>query len=276
MNLREVLKKVGGSGSRGGGLAIDTVRIYARQTFLALTLLKDCNIIHSDIKPDNMLVDETRNVLKLADLGSASDASEAAEITSYLVSRFYRAPEISLWLFTRSIHQIIVLGTEWGFGVDVWSVACTFFELFEGTILFTGASNNQMLKMMMEVKGRFPNKMLKRGRFSSKHFESSDGSSIEESTTNVVFKDVQFDRLSNQEIVRKWSPPQKPTHDLKSRLLPDSHKRSLLAKGVEGQRQLKLMLAFVDLLERCLHLNPDKRLTAHEALDHAFIVGDLK
>lgn len=39
-------------------------------------------------------VNEARNVLKICDLGSASDVSEN-EITPYLVSRFYRAPEIS-------------------------------------------------------------------------------------------------------------------------------------------------------------------------------------
>jgi serine/threonine protein kinase len=39
-------------------------------------------------------VNETRNVLKICDLGSASDAADN-EITPYLVSRFYRAPEIS-------------------------------------------------------------------------------------------------------------------------------------------------------------------------------------
>ena len=42
-------------------------------------------------------VNESRNVLKICDLGSASDASEN-DITQYLVSRFYRAPEISMCL----------------------------------------------------------------------------------------------------------------------------------------------------------------------------------
>ncbi len=39
-------------------------------------------------------MNEAKTVLKLCDLGSASDASEN-DITPYLVSRFYRAPEIS-------------------------------------------------------------------------------------------------------------------------------------------------------------------------------------
>jgi len=89
MNLREVVSKYG----REVGLNIKAVRLYAQQLFRALSLLKKCQIIHADIKPDNMLVNQGKNVLKLADLGSASYVTEN-EITPYLVSRFYRAPEI--------------------------------------------------------------------------------------------------------------------------------------------------------------------------------------
>ena len=109
MNLRDVVKKFG----KDVGLNIRAVRAYAYQLFLALSLLRKCNIMHADIKPDNILVcvspifilfvldiplkvNEQKNVLKLCDLGSASDASEN-DITPYLVSRFYRAPEISMY-----------------------------------------------------------------------------------------------------------------------------------------------------------------------------------
>lgn len=109
MNLRDVVKRFG----KDVGLNVRAVRVYAKQLFLALNLLKKCNIMHADIKPDNILVryftpmpfnlqfivatvqvNEQKTVLKLCDLGSASDASEN-DITPYLVSRFYRAPEIS-------------------------------------------------------------------------------------------------------------------------------------------------------------------------------------
>jgi len=56
--------------------------------------MRKANILHADLKPDNLLVNDARNILKICDLGSASDASEN-EITPYLVSRYYRAPEIS-------------------------------------------------------------------------------------------------------------------------------------------------------------------------------------
>ena len=90
MNLRQVLRKYG----HNVGLNIKAVKVYAKQLFLALWLLQKCRVLHADIKPDNILVNERKNVLKLCDLGSATDMKEN-DITPYLVSRFYRAPEIS-------------------------------------------------------------------------------------------------------------------------------------------------------------------------------------
>lgn len=90
MNLREVLRKYGS----GVGLHIKAVRSYTQQMFLALKLFKRTGILHADIKPDNILVTESKLVVKFCDFGSATLASEC-DITPYLVSRFYRAPEIS-------------------------------------------------------------------------------------------------------------------------------------------------------------------------------------
>lgn len=99
MNLRDVIKRFG----KDLGLNLKAVRAYSHQMFLALSLLKKCSIMHADIKPDNILVTESKSVLKVCDLGSASHESEN-EITPYLVSRFYRAPEISASSFSlRSI-----------------------------------------------------------------------------------------------------------------------------------------------------------------------------
>ena len=107
-------------------------------------------------------VSENRNVLKICDLGTAIDRSDAAtahtEITPYLVSRFYRAPEI-------------ILGMPYDYGVDMWSIGCTLYELYTGKILFTGDSNNQMLKAIMEIRGRVTPKLYKRGQLSGVHFD---------------------------------------------------------------------------------------------------------
>ena len=52
MNLRDVVKRFG----KDIGLNIKAVRAYAHQLFLAMSHLRKCNIMHADIKPDNILV----------------------------------------------------------------------------------------------------------------------------------------------------------------------------------------------------------------------------
>lgn len=165
MNLRDVVKRFG----RDVGLNIRAVRAYAHQLFLALSLLRKCNILHADIKPDNILVNSSKSLLKLCDLGSASDTTlenTSTMITPYLVSRFYRAPEI-------------ILGLPYDSSVDVWSVGCTLYELYTGRILFPGKSNREMLRLMMECKGRFNAKIVKKATFGEQYFDDVGGFIVE-------------------------------------------------------------------------------------------------
>ncbi len=162
MNLREVLKKFGNN----VGINLQGVRVYAYQIFVALAHMRRCSVIHADLKPDNILVNDSRSTLKICDLGTAIDRSDAAtahmEITPYLVSRFYRAPEI-------------ILGMPYDYGADTWSIGCTLYELYTGKILFTGESNNQMLRAIMEVRGKISAKLYRRGELWPMHFDDSGG-----------------------------------------------------------------------------------------------------
>ncbi|CAD5325716.1 unnamed protein product [Arabidopsis thaliana] len=143
LNLREVVKKIGVS----IGLKLYDVRVYAEQLFISLKHLKNCGVLHCDIKPDNILMNEGRNMLKLCDFGSAMFAGEN-QVTPYLVSRFYRALEI-------------ILGLPYDHPLDIWSVGCCLYELYSGKIMFPGSTNNDMLRLHMELKGSFPKKMLR-------------------------------------------------------------------------------------------------------------------
>ncbi|KAG1778357.1 kinase-like domain-containing protein [Suillus placidus] len=236
MNLRDVVKRFG----KDVGLNIKAVRAYAHQLFLALNLLKKVNIMHADIKPDNILVNEQKTLLKLCDLGSASDASEN-DITPYLVSRFYRAPEI-------------ILGVPYDPALDIWSIGCTLYELYTGKILFPGRSNNQMLLLMMELKGRFNAKMIKKAKFGEMYFDEMGG-----------FESVETDRVTGANVVRKVHIS-KPSRDLRARLMPPA---SVKMKDDE----MKLLTSFIDLLDKCMALDPARRITPKEALIHPFIRG---
>ncbi|XP_043463151.1 serine/threonine-protein kinase PRP4 homolog isoform X1 [Leptopilina heterotoma] len=231
MNLREVLKKYG----KDVGLHVKAVRSYTQQLFLALKLLKRANILHADIKPDNILVSESKLVLKLCDFGSASHAHEN-EITPYLVSRFYRAPEI-------------ILGIPYDFGIDMWSVGCTIYELYTGKIMFSGKTNNQMLKFFMDLKGKMPNKVIRKGSFKDQHFD-----------TNCNFLYHEVDKVTEREkiVIMSTLPASRDLNtELGGNSLPSEQSRKV--------SQLK------DLLERTLMLDAGKRITVNHALAHPFI-----
>lgn len=91
INLRETLNKYG----RNIGLSLDGVCLFGRQLFLALSLMHKHKLIHADLKPDNIMVTKDTKKIKLCDFGSCLKTEEA-QITEYMVSRFYRAPEIML------------------------------------------------------------------------------------------------------------------------------------------------------------------------------------
>ncbi|XP_074601246.1 pre-mRNA processing factor 4 kinase [Brevipalpus obovatus] len=229
INLRELLKKRGNV-----GISIEGVSWFARQLFLALCHLKKCNILHADIKPDNILVDSSQKVLKLCDFGSASLAHEE-EITPYLVSRFYRAPEI-------------ILGMNYDFNIDMWSVGVTLFELLTGKIMFPGKTNNQMLKFFMDWRGKVSNRMIRKAKFRDKHFDAR---------SNFLYNEV--DKITSKEktVLINYI---KPSRDLQ---------RELFATLNENEK--KLGIHFRNLLEKILMLDPKKRIRVTDALSHKFI-----
>ncbi|KAF8100891.1 hypothetical protein N665_0214s0051 [Sinapis alba] len=230
LNLREVLKKFG----RNIGLKLSAVRSYSKQLFIALKHLKNCGVLHCDIKPDNMLVNENKNVLKLCDFGNAMFAGKN-EVTPYLVSRFYRSPEI-------------ILGLTYDHPLDIWSVGCCLYELYCGKVLFPGATNNDMLRLHMELKGPFPKKMLRKGAFIDQHFDH-----------DLNFYATEEDTVSGK-MMKRMIVNVKPK-DFGS-----------IIKGYHGEDP-KMLAHFRDLLDKIFILDPEKRLTVKQALAHPFITG---
>lgn len=232
-NLREVIKKFG----RNVGINIKAVQTYATQLFIALRHLQNCGVVHADIKPDNILVNENHNALKLCDFGSAMFDGDN-ELTPYLVSRFYRAPEV-------------ILGLPYSHPMDLWSVGCCLYELFTGNIAFPGRSNNHMLKLMLELKGPVPKKLLKKALFRDNHYDHLG-----------VFSVIEEDPVTKKTI-RRLIRDAKPTKDLAKIFLRDEDMN-------DGERKKALQLA--DLLNQIFNIDPEKRITVGEALQHPFIV----
>ncbi|KAH8732586.1 kinase-like domain-containing protein [Phaeosphaeriaceae sp. PMI808] len=239
-NLRDLLKEE----TNGHGLALSAVRVYARQMFQGLQHLVNCQVIHLDLKPDNVLVSTDKKTIKLADFGTAVDKRDIIERTEYLVSRFYRAPEI-------------ILGMDISYPVDMWAIGCTVYELWTGKILFTGRSNNQMVKAFMDCLGWPSEKLLRKGLANNilTHFEF--GSALKFISREVDKQD--------QHVVRKIEQQKKVNRDIKSRV----HEAARGIATTDSPRVAELN-ELTDLLNSCLHMNVEKRITPKEALNHTF------
>lgn len=70
------------------------IKLYIYQLFRSLAYIHSQGICHRDIKPQNLLLDPAKGILKLCDFGSAKILVENEPNVSYICSRYYRAPEL--------------------------------------------------------------------------------------------------------------------------------------------------------------------------------------
>jgi glycogen synthase kinase 3 beta len=72
-------------------MPILSIKIYMYQLMRALAHIHGMGICHRDIKPQNLLVDPARQVLKLCDFGSAKALVKGEPNVAYICSRYVAA-----------------------------------------------------------------------------------------------------------------------------------------------------------------------------------------
>lgn len=121
-------------------LTDDHVQYFVYQILRGLKYMHSANVIHRDLKPSNILLNSNCD-LKICDFGLARGLEETGMLTEYVVTRWYRAPEIMLSC------------QEYSKAVDVWSVGCIFAELVGRRPLFAGDDYIHQLQMITDVLG---------------------------------------------------------------------------------------------------------------------------
>jgi glycogen synthase kinase 3 beta len=77
-------------------IAVAEVRKFMKQIFEGMKYVHSKNVTHRDLKPENILLTED-GIIKICDFGSAKVLDDEGSLnTPYIVSRYYRAPELIL------------------------------------------------------------------------------------------------------------------------------------------------------------------------------------
>ncbi|KAG5470738.1 hypothetical protein LSCM1_01987 [Leishmania martiniquensis] len=129
------------------GLTRRELRRYTYQLLRGIEFCHRNNVIHRDVKPENVLIDES-GLLKLCDFGFARQISAKGKYTDYVATRWYRAPEL------------LVGDVAYGKPVDVWALGCMFAELSDGQPLFPGESDLDQLCLILQTCGPVPARMV--------------------------------------------------------------------------------------------------------------------
>lgn len=231
---------------------VSRVKLVVQQIVQGLCHLKECGIVHCDLKPENVIYSTAaKDEIKIVDLGSACSLQEKG--FSYVCSRYYRAPEM-----------VLRKKADYDFQVDMWSLGCIAAELYNGIPLFLAQSEHELIEY---------------------HSLFCGGFDKEEVLTYDNYKPFLDLNTPSGAPVPIPDPKPRYTGGGKPKEASSIIKEVLCRKQRDDASQISLRLSdddilgqvsqeerlMVDFIMNCLELKPWKRLTCEAALNHPFI-----
>lgn len=118
------------------------VKSYLYQLLRGVCWCHENHILHRDLKPQNLLLDDRLQHLKIADFGLARGFGVPVSSYSHeVVTLWYRAPDVLLG------------ATNYNTAIDMWSVGCIMAEMYHGVPLFAGKDNEDQLRRIFKTLG---------------------------------------------------------------------------------------------------------------------------
>ncbi|PAV81374.1 hypothetical protein WR25_09356 [Diploscapter pachys] len=170
-NLHEVINRI--------RLDHKTLSFFVYQMLCAVKHLHSSGVIHRDLKPSNIVVND-RCILKVLDFGLARklNVDTSMRMSDYVVTRYYRAPEV-------------ILGLPYSEKVDIWSIGCIFAEMINHQVLFQGKDRVDQWTKIINIMGTpsdtFINKLSSSAAKYVRALQRTSPKSFEEITPDEAF-----------------------------------------------------------------------------------------
>lgn len=219
-----------------GEISFVLMKRYMVQLLLGLEYMHSKELIHRDIKPNNVLIfahdqDLAGNIgtAKICDFGLSKPYTNQGDQTPNVVTSWYRAPEVALDC------------PNYDYMIDIWAMGCVMFEMVSRRPLIHVSCDNNV-EVISKILGKLPHEV--------------DLSVVEEMANHKACKGESIELTSSANPVRRKSLAER------------------IDFTDQGLEQFKLEAGsfdlFCDLLNKMLQFEPHKRCTATEALNHPF------
>lgn len=253
------------------GLTFDDscIKFYLSQLLLALDYLRSKQIVHRDIKPDNILLNEL-GYLYLSDFNVAAHCSSEYSLNTICGTTTYIAPEV--------YASNLGLSAGYGHAVDWWSVGAVAVELATGKLPFEIRSG-QTLQNILHTIQQFPSlpvgtpstfvQLLRQLLHNDPKERLTD---LDTAKKMEYFEDFDFDQILAKTAPVPFVPPQKslncdPSHELEEMII-ESHPLHKKKKRLQKQRSQR------ELLQQSSSSNTDPLQSRLEQVADNFLVFD--